>query len=48
MGSPNMRKLETKDLNSSPIARNKSCKEMGYKPGRTPSLEEVVPTTTTT
>jgi hypothetical protein len=47
MGSPDMKKLETKDLNPSPIARNKSCKEMSYKPERTLSLEEAFPTATT-
>jgi hypothetical protein len=40
MGSLNKRKPETLDLNPSPVARNKSCKEMGEQLGRTPSLEE--------
>jgi hypothetical protein len=41
MGSPKRRKHKTMDLNPSPVARTKSCKEMGEKPGRTPSLDDL-------
>jgi hypothetical protein len=36
-GSSNKRKPQTLDLNPSSVAQSKSCKEMGKKPGRTPS-----------
>jgi len=47
MGSPKRRNHETWDLNPSPVALSKSCKEMGKKPGRTPRLEEASPAATT-
>ncbi len=47
MGSLNKRKPETLDLNPSSVAPSKSCKAMGKKPGRTPSLEEASPAATT-
>ncbi len=40
MGSPKRRNQETQDLNSSLIARNKLCKEMGKKPKRTPNFQK--------
>jgi hypothetical protein len=46
-GSPKKGKQKTLDLNPSPVAWSKLCKEMGEKPGRTPSLEEASPAATT-
>jgi hypothetical protein len=39
-GSHKRRKHKTQDLNPSPAAPSKSCKDMVKKPERTPSLEE--------
>ncbi len=40
-------KHQTQDLNPSPVACSKLCKEMSEKPGRTPSLEEASTAVTT-
>ncbi len=41
MGSPKRRNHETRDLNPSPVAQNKLCKEMGKKSRKTPGLKKV-------
>jgi hypothetical protein len=41
MGSPKRRKHKTSNLNPSTVTRSKSCKEMGKKPGRTGSLDDL-------
>ncbi len=47
MGSPKRKNQETQDLNPSPVAQSKLCKATNEKLGRTLSLEEASPTTTT-
>jgi hypothetical protein len=39
MGSPERRNHETQDLNPSPVAQNKLCKEMSKSLKKSPSLE---------
>jgi len=40
MGSPKRKNQVAEDLNPSPVAQSKLCKEMKETPGRTPSLQE--------
>jgi hypothetical protein len=47
MGRPLRRKHKTLNLNPSPVAGSKLCKEMDEKPKRTPSLEEASSAITT-
>jgi hypothetical protein len=46
-GEPKKRNKKTKDLNPSPVAQSKSCKEIGEKCKRTSSLEKAFSTITT-
>jgi hypothetical protein len=43
MGSPKRRNHKTQDLNPSPVAQNKLCKEMGKELKRLPSPERPLP-----